>query len=105
LTAVTTPDATNDDLVEFLAKKRKTETYRGAQDGEIVAREKSKLSYWLAIYGAAACATAYAAGLMQVRGLSLSLGIPAVCAGGFWLLRRYRRLDDFAALLMSRERK
>lgn len=99
---MTTPDATNDDLVEFLAKKRKTETYRGAQDGEIVAREKNKFSYFLAAFGFAACATAYAAGLMRIGGAGFGVVSSSLMIGGFWLLRRYRRLDDFAALLMSR---
>ena len=99
---MTPPDATNDDLVEFLGKKRQLEVYRGAGDGEIVSLEKHKVSYWLAIYGVAACATAYAAGLMRLRGPGFTFVIVAGVVGGLWLVRRYRRLDKFATLLLTR---
>ncbi len=102
---MTAPDATNDDLVEFLAKKRKTEAYRGAQDEEIVAREKNKFSYFLAALGFAACIAAYAAGLMRIGGVGFGMVGCSLIIGGVWLLRRYRRLDDFAALLRSRGQK
>lgn len=99
---MTPPDATNDDLVEFLGKKRQLEVYRGAGDGEIVTLEKHKVSYWLAIYAGAACAAAYAAGLMRLRGLSFSLVLAGGVIGGLWLVRRYSRLDKFATLLLTR---
>ena len=102
LPGMTPPDATNDDLAEFLGKKRQIEVYRGARDGEIVALEKHKVSYWLAFYGCAACAMAYAAGLMRLRGPGFSLAVAGGVIGGLWLVRRYRRLDKFATLLLTR---
>ena len=99
---MTTPDATNDDLAEFLGNMRRRDPYRGSSDAEIVAREQNKLGYFLAAYAMAACLAAYAAGLLRAGEFGFSMGTAAVMVGGIWLTRRYRRLDDFAALLISR---
>jgi hypothetical protein len=93
-------DATNDDLLTFLARKKKTEVYRCSTDLEILARERSKAGYLLAIYIMFAVVASYQIG---ARASGLGFVIPVLFIGAWLLMRRQRRLDDFIVLEMTRK--
>ena len=99
---MTPSDANNDDVADFLATKKKAEVYRSSTDLEILTRERDKIGYVLSLYVALICALSYSIG-SHFR--SFRIFVPLFPIVAWLLIQRYRRLDDYVVLQITRFRK
>jgi hypothetical protein len=98
---MTDQTTTNDDLASYLARKRRSETFREMNDVEIVQNGRTKIEFFFAIYIALALCVAYTFG-ERMASLHYFLPLPLLYFGALFFFRRLRRMSTFLALLAAR---